>query len=101
MYMFPGMQFLLFHLYFHQKYSSSHLLNFIVKLNALMLACLHFSHTVAYYDGCYVATVRVLSKCFARINVVVCKHLFCSELWLTIFALLRCVVAPLIWTMCL
>jgi len=59
-----------------------------VYLKVLMLECLYFSHatgSLVLNSWVYDATVGVLLKCFAPASVVVCKHLFCNALWLTIF----------------
>jgi len=39
------------------------------------------------------ATIGVMLKCFfSLIRVIMCKHLFCNESWLTIFVIMRCLL---------
>ena len=41
----------------------------------------------------YDATAGVMLKMFfTSVRVIMCKHLFCNELWLTIFVLMRCLL---------
>jgi len=40
-------------------------------------------------------------KIFSTIRGIMCKHLFCNELWLTIFCAPALFTVPTIWTMCL
>ena len=48
------------------------------------------------------ATVAVMLNFFFSLNrVIMCKHLFCNELWLTIFCAHALFTVPTIWTMCL
>jgi len=45
-------------------------------------------------------TIGVMLKMFfSPIRVIMCKHLFCNELWLTIFCAHALFTVPAIWTM--
>ena len=43
----------------------------------------------------------LLIKCFAPTSVIVCKNLFCNAIWLSVSVLLRCLIVPMIRTICL
>jgi len=45
--------------------------------------------------------VGVMINFFFLIRVIMCKHLFCNELRLTIFCAHALFTVPTIWTMCL
>jgi len=74
-----------------------------VCLKALILECLHFCSTTVslYHDGCMTLQLGCCENVFARINAVVCKHLFFNVLWLSILVFMRCSIVPMIWATCL
>jgi len=43
----------------------------------------------------------MLKLFFSPIRTTMCKHLFCKELWLTIFGAHALFTVPTVWTMCL
>jgi len=49
----------------------------------------------------YDATVGVMLNIFSPVRVIMCKHLFYNELWLTIFCAHALFTVPTIWTLCL
>ena len=50
----------------------------------------------------HVATVGVMIKMFfSPVRMIMCKHLFCHALWLTIYGAHACFTVPTVWTMCL
>jgi len=71
--------------------------SFDVRMPSLLS---HYSIPVLWLV--YDATVGVMLKFFfSPIRVIMCKHLFCNEFWLTIFCAHALFTVPTIWTMCL